>query len=68
MDSSNLSDISHQFQLGFLRHGVFWGWPSSHTTIAFAMVLVIWVLFPKSKFIRFIALAYAFLYWHRRGH
>jgi hypothetical protein len=30
-------DISHMFRFGFWRGGVFWGWPSSHTTIAFAM-------------------------------
>ena len=60
VDSSSLVDISHHFQFGFLRHGVFWGWPSSHTTIAFAMMIAIWVIFPKNKIIRFIALAYAF--------
>ena len=26
------ADISHVFRFGFLRGGVFWGWPSSHTT------------------------------------
>ncbi|MFA5962076.1 MAG: phosphatase PAP2 family protein [Parcubacteria group bacterium] len=60
IDGSKLVDISHQFQFGFLRHGVFWGWPSSHTTIAFAMMVTIWVMFPKNKLIRTIALAYAF--------
>ena len=25
------ADISHVFHFGFLRGGVFWGWPSSHT-------------------------------------
>src|SRR5213079_1034061 len=30
------ADLSHTFRFGFLRGGVFWGWPSSHTTIAFA--------------------------------
>ena len=33
------ADISHIFRFGFLRGGVFWGWPSSHTTIAFAMAV-----------------------------
>ena len=32
-----LVDSSHGFQLGFLRGGIFWGWPSGHTTVAFAM-------------------------------
>ena len=29
------ADICHVFRFGFLRAGVFWGWPSSHTTLAF---------------------------------
>lgn len=59
VEISNLVDSSHQFLFGFLRHGVFWGWPSSHTTIAFAMSMTAWMLFPKNKAIRFIVLAYA---------
>jgi membrane-associated phospholipid phosphatase len=58
-DASKLTDISHRFQFGFLRHGVFWGWPSSHTTLAFAMAAVFWVAFPKKRIARTIALAYA---------
>lgn len=53
-------DISHQFRFGFLRGGVFWGWPSSHATIAFAMALTIFMLYPKNKGVRFLVLAYAF--------
>ena len=53
-------DISHNFQFGFLEHGVFWGWPSSHTTIAFAMAITLIYLFPKNKFILYGALLYAF--------
>ena len=29
----SLVDSSHGFQFGFLKGGVFWGWPSSHTTV-----------------------------------
>lgn len=53
-------DISHVFQFGFLRGGIFWGWPSSHTTIAFAMVATLWALYPKNKFIKIISMIYAF--------
>jgi membrane-associated phospholipid phosphatase len=31
------TDISKEFQFGILRNGVFWGWPSSHATVAFAL-------------------------------
>ena len=60
IDINNLVDSSHQFQFGFLRHGIFWGWPSSHTTIAFAMAIALWVMFPKNKIIKYIAPIYAF--------
>jgi membrane-associated phospholipid phosphatase len=53
------TDLSHIFRFGFLRGGVFWGWPSSHTTIAFAMALAVLMLFPKQRWLGFIAIAYA---------
>ena len=34
-----LTDSSHGFQFGFLKGGIFWGWPSGHTTVAFSMAL-----------------------------
>lgn len=53
-------DYSHGFQFGFLRGGVFWGWPSSHTTVAFAMSVALIMLFPKNALVRWLALLYAF--------
>ena len=55
-----LVDTSHGFRLGFLRGGMFWGWPSSHTTIAFAMAVVLWKLYPKNKLSGCAAMFYAF--------
>jgi len=55
-----LVDTSHGFRLGFLRGGMFWGWPSSHTTIAFAMAVVLCKLYPKNKLVRYAAIFYAF--------
>jgi len=53
------TDLTHVFKFGVLRGGVFWGWPSSHTTIAFAMAVTVWRLFPKQRWLRFLAIAYA---------
>jgi membrane-associated phospholipid phosphatase len=53
-------DTSREFHFGFLKGGVFFGWPSSHTTIAFAMSTALWKLYPGSKVIRCVALLYAF--------
>jgi membrane-associated phospholipid phosphatase len=53
-------DISHVFRFGFLRGGVFWGWPSSHTTVAFAMAVAVFTLFPKQRWLGIAAILYAF--------
>ncbi len=53
------SDLTHIFRFGILRGGVFWGWPSSHTTIAFAMAVAIYMLLPKQRWVGWIVIAYA---------
>jgi len=54
------ADLTHVFKFGLLRGGVFWGWPSSHTTIAFAMAVTVFRLFPKKRWLGYLAIAYAF--------
>ena len=54
------ADISQAFRFGFLRGGVFWGWPSSHTTIAFAMAVTVFTLCPKRRWLGWVAIFYAF--------
>ncbi len=53
------TDITHGFQFGFMRGGIFWGWPSSHTTIAFAMAAAFAVLFPKHRTLIYLMFCYA---------
>jgi len=52
-------DISRIFHFGFLRGGMFWGWPSSHATIAFAMAFTLCRLFPNQRLPGIAAVAYA---------
>jgi membrane-associated phospholipid phosphatase len=52
-------DISHVFRFGFLRGGVFWGWPSSHTTVAFAIAMTVFTLWPKQRWLGWVAILYA---------
>jgi membrane-associated phospholipid phosphatase len=54
------ADLTHVFKFGLLRGGVFWGWPSSHTTIAFAMAVAVFRLFPKQRWLGYLAITYAF--------
>lgn len=55
-----LIDASHNWNFGFLEHGIFWGWPSSHTTVAFAMATALITLYPKKKGLVVLCLLYAF--------
>lgn len=43
----SIADITHNFNFGFYRSGIFWGWPSSHTTVSFALTSALLVLYPK---------------------
>ena len=52
-------NIANVFHFGFNRGGMFWGWPSSHTTIAFAMAATVFTLFPKQRWLGCAAIAYA---------
>jgi membrane-associated phospholipid phosphatase len=54
------SDITGYFHFGYLKQGIFWGWPSSHTTIAFAMAVCLIYLYPEIKKLKYGALVYAF--------
>src|SRR5208283_2636526 len=52
-------DTSSEFHFGFLRGGIFYGWPSSHTTVAFAMAATVWALYPNSRVTQCVAILYA---------
>ncbi|GAC1413003.1 MAG: hypothetical protein NVSMB66_3740 [Candidatus Doudnabacteria bacterium] len=48
------------FRLGLYRGGVFSGWPSSHTTVAFSMATALIFLYPEKKWLKWVAFSYAF--------
>ncbi|MDE1874600.1 MAG: phosphatase PAP2 family protein [Patescibacteria group bacterium] len=58
-----INNVSANFRFGFLRGGVFWGWPSSHTTVAFAMSAALFAMYPgkdaTSRTIRWLAALWA---------
>ncbi len=51
-------DNSREWLFGFWRHGIFWGWPSSHTTVAVAVALVVAHQFKNKPLIALPALLY----------
>ncbi len=52
-------DITRIFNFGPFTNGIFWGWPSTHTTIAFAMAVSLVMIYPKNKILKVLAIAYA---------
>lgn len=54
-------DSSRDFNFGFLEHGIFWGWPSSHTAVACALAAVLIVFYADNRAVRIAAFAFAAL-------
>jgi membrane-associated phospholipid phosphatase len=52
-------ELSHGFQFGIYRGGIFWGWPSSHTATAFAMSVALALFYKEKKWVGYVAVAYA---------
>lgn len=62
---AHFTDISHGFHLGFLQnggfleYGLFYGWPSSHTAVAWAGTAALIYMYPKNKVLAAVAALYA---------
>lgn len=54
-----LIDISRTFRFGVMRGGAFWGWPSSHTSVAFAMAIALAWTYRTRRLIPVLAMFYA---------
>ncbi|MBN2542562.1 phosphatase PAP2 family protein [bacterium] len=59
-ENDELEDYSDDFKFGFLNRGVFDGWPSGHTTTAFAMAVTLAELYPDNNAVKISAYLYAF--------
>jgi membrane-associated phospholipid phosphatase len=59
LPSGVFEDLSRKFHFGFWENGIFWGWPSSHTCVAFAGVAALICLYPKNRPLALAAGAYA---------
>ncbi len=52
-------DRSRTFNFGFFEYGIYWGWPSSHTAVAFALAVAIAVCLRGGTAVRYAGGAYA---------
>ncbi len=49
---SNMDSLSRSFRFGFLRGGVFWGWPSGHTASTMAVVSALTSYYPDKTWLK----------------
>ncbi|MDR0414181.1 MAG: phosphatase PAP2 family protein [Prevotellaceae bacterium] len=58
-DRGSTTDYSDDWAWGFMKRGVFSGWPSSHTIVSFAMATTLAEMYPEYQLIKWCAFAYA---------
>jgi len=58
-EKTKSNDFSHDFKWGILERGLFDGWPSGHTAVAFAMATTYTQLYPEKKNQKWLSFAYA---------
>ena len=49
---SNMEALSETFRFGFLRGGIFWGWPSGHTVASMAVVSALTSYYPHNTWLK----------------
>ncbi len=49
---SDMDSLSRTFRFGFLRGGVFWGWPSGHTAATMAVVSALTSYYPDKAWLK----------------
>jgi membrane-associated phospholipid phosphatase len=48
----DMKKLSRTFRFGFLRGGLFWGWPSGHTASTMALVSTLTAYYPEKTWIK----------------
>jgi membrane-associated phospholipid phosphatase len=56
--TEDMSDLSKTFRFGFLRGGVFWGWPSGHTSSTMAVVSALTSFYPDKTWLKVVGYSY----------
>ncbi len=50
--NTDMKSLSKTFRFGFLRGGIFWGWPSGHTAATMAVVSALTNYYPHSTWLK----------------
>ena len=49
---ADMKKLSRTFRFGFLRGGLFWGWPSGHTASTMALVSTLTAFYPEKTWLK----------------
>ena len=49
---SDMKDLSKTFRFGFMRGGIFWGWPSGHTSSMMAVISALTSFYPHKTWLK----------------
>jgi hypothetical protein len=49
---ADMKKLSRTFRFGFLRGGLFWGWPSGHTASAMALASTLTAYYPENTWLK----------------
>jgi membrane-associated phospholipid phosphatase len=52
VNEKDMKGLSKTFRFGFLRGGVFWGWPSGHTSTTMAVVSSLTNFYPDKNWLK----------------
>ncbi|MGE5621099.1 MAG: phosphatase PAP2 family protein [archaeon] len=57
-EEKDMEALSKQFRFGFLRGGIFWGWPSGHTSSTMAVVSALTSFYPDKTWLKIVGYGY----------
>jgi membrane-associated phospholipid phosphatase len=50
--NTDMDSLSKSFKFGFMRNGIFWGWPSGHTSTTMAVVSALTNYYPDKTWLK----------------
>jgi len=56
--NTDMESLSKTFRFGFLRGGIFWGWPSGHTSATMAVVSALTNYFPDATWLKIVGFSW----------
>lgn len=57
-EEQDMDGLSKTFRFGFLRGGIFWGWPSGHTSSTMAVVSALTSFYPDKTWLKIVGYGY----------